>query len=140
MLELDPQQRAAVAVQIVTPSLNDMSGNLKLYISLNTGAVVLLVDLLSASHAPRLVLVPLALSIFAFGWSAVLCLQLLFLLMKPRSMLLEAIATGAPVSELEAKIDAWRKETMEPAKWVQGLFLAGMGFAAIYVVAVIAIR
>ncbi len=139
MQEQQPYQ-PEFATRLLTSFMEEVSGTLKLYFTLSTGAVVLFVNLLAGSHAPRLALIPLALSIFAFGLAAVFCLRLLLALTKPRSLMLDALASGASESELKTKLDAWSAKTKKPAKWMEWLFLAGMAFAAIFVVVIVVVR
>ncbi len=139
-MEEQQPYRAEFAMRLLMSTLDEASGTLKLYFTLSTGGVVLFVNLLAASRASRLVLIPLALSIFAFGLAAALCLRVLLALTKPRSLLGDALATGASESELKAKLDAWGAESKKPAKWMERPFWAGMVFAAIFVIAVIVVR
>jgi len=140
MQEQQQPHKAEFATRLFMSVLDEASGTLKLYFTLSTGAVVLFVNLLVASHMPRLVLIPLALSIFAFGLAATFCLRVLLALTKPRSLMIHALGTGASESDLKTQLDAWSREAAKQAKWMERLFWAGMVFAAIFVVAVIVVR
>lgn len=134
-------QRAELAARALMSFMGEVSGTLKLYFTLSTGAVVLFVNLLAASHAPRFVLIPLALSILAFGLAAAFCLRVLLALTEPWSLLIDALASGASESDLKTKLDAWSAQAVKPpAKRMERLFWTGMVFAAIFVVAVIVVR
>jgi hypothetical protein len=82
------------------PPLDETGGILKLYFTLSTGAVVLFTNLLVQSHVSSLVSAPLALSIFAFGGEAVLCLRILSALVQYRTIFGNAL-TFARVKSLQ---------------------------------------
>lgn len=119
-------------LRVVLSLLDEMSATLKLYFGLSTGAVVLSVNLLAGSHAPRLVRIPLALSIFAFGFAATRCLRVLLSLVGFR-MLMARAASAAPdnaLVEAEKQIADWAATARKQAKWMERLFWEVMPFAA----------
>ncbi len=139
-MQEQPPYRVEVATRMLMSALDEASGALKLYFTLSTGAVVLFANLLAASHARRLVLIPLALSIFSFGLAAIFSLRLVLALANWRMVMTGALTTGASESELKAKLDAWGSAARKQGKRMELLFRAGMAFAAVFVVAVVAVR
>ncbi len=139
-MQEQPSYQVEVATRMFMSVLDEGSGVLKLYFTLSTGAVVLFVNLLATSHARRLVLIPLALSICWFGLAAAFCLRLLLALVNFRLLMTNALTTGASVSELKTSLDAWSSNARKQRKRMELLFWAGMAFTVIFVVAVVAVR
>lgn len=139
-VEEQEPNRAELVTQMFSSVLTEASGTLKLYFTLSTGAVVVFVNLLATSHAPRLVLVPLSLSILAFGLAAVFCLHVLSGLMHFRLLITGAVITRPPLSDFKTQIDAWTGTVRKQAKRMERLFWAGMAFAAIFVTTLVAVR
>jgi hypothetical protein len=130
------QLNREIVLRLYTPVLDEMSGLLKFYFTLSTGAVVLFTNLFVQSHSPRLVSVPLVLSILAFGTEAAFCLRLLLSLASFRLILTSAVLIGEATETAEGRIDAWRKRAMKQGQWLERLFWVGMALAGIFVVAV----
>src|SRR5438034_5585856 len=125
------QPNAEFAFRLLTSALDEFAGLLKLYFTLSTGAVVLFINLLAQSHTSKLVASPLALSIMAFGAEATVCLRFLFVLLNYRTILANAITTGASPDTVKQKLDVWGKRAKKQGRLLEGLFWAGMIFALI---------
>lgn len=140
MPDQPPAIRADIAVRMLASALDDVSGTLKLYFTLSTGAVVLFINVLikSAVHKPILML--LALSIFAFAIAAALCLRMLLAMTGPRLLLANALASGEPESELRRKLTDWGNQVKKRGWIMEGLFWLGMASAAAFVIAVVLTR
>ncbi|HXW55524.1 MAG TPA: hypothetical protein VEJ67_07240 [Candidatus Cybelea sp.] len=126
---------------LLNPVLDDTSGVLKLYFTLSTGAVVLFINLLAQIRTGKIALtLPLALSIFSFGGASVLCFRVLWGLVRYRQILVHAIATEQTPDSVKKAMDAWNKRATRHLIWLQVLFLAGMVFGGLFVVAILCAR
>jgi len=134
------QPNVEIATRLFMSVLDESGSVLKLHFTLSTGAVVLFVNVLAASHAGRLVLVPLVLSIYAFGIAALLYLGLLWSLVSFRKILTDAVLKGITAQAVKQQLDKWDTETEEKAKWAKRMFAAGMVLAGIFVIAIFVVR
>jgi len=99
------QPNVEIATRLFMSVLDESGSVLKLHFTLSTGAVVLFVNVLAASHAGRLVLVPLVLSIYAFGIAALLYLGLLWSLVSFRKILTDAVLKGITAQAVKQQLD-----------------------------------
>jgi cytochrome b subunit of formate dehydrogenase len=140
MQEQQQPNRGEFVVRFGVSALDETGGVLKLYFTLTTGAVILFVCLLAAAESPRIVLLPLAVSVIAFAIAATHCLHVLIALIDFRILVLGAVASDASESEVERKITDWSAEAGKVAKQMERLFRVGLVFAAIFVIAAIVWR
>lgn len=129
-----PQPNVEFTFRLLTSTLSDAAGLLKLYFTLSTGAVVLFINLLVQSRTSKIVAGPLALSIVAFGAESVFCLRLLQAFVRYQTILADALSTGAPPDTVRAKMADWGKQANKYGRWLERFFWAGMALAVIFVV------
>jgi hypothetical protein len=114
------------ALNLLISVLDETTGVLKLYLGLETGAIVLFVKVLTDAHFPTLVLSALAISIFCFGFSAITCLGLILGVISFRVF--------------DSQLRNWRKEMQKAGTRMEWSFRLAIIFASIFVVGVLVKR
>jgi hypothetical protein len=136
------RDKAMTALNLLISLLDEATGLLKLYLGLETGAVVLFVKVLTDVHAPTLVLLALAISIFFFGLAALICLRLLMGVISIRGKMATTITSTDPnwqnVFDLEVK--NWQTEMKRAGSRMEWLFRLAILFASVFVVGVLLTR
>jgi|SRR5882762_5321234 len=123
-----------LAARFGSEIIGETVGALKLYFTVSTGALVLFINIVTASHAPRLILMLLTLSIFAFGGSSLFCLRLLIGLLQLRVMMVDAILSPeVTMADVHGKIDVWSRAMRKLSKPMEALFFVGVGLSAVFV-------
>jgi predicted RNase H-like nuclease len=135
---IESQQFDAV-IRLYISGMDEASSALKLYFGLNTGAVVLFVNLLATSHAPRLVLMPLGLSIFAFGLAAIRSIRLFVHILGARASIVMTVADRAKGKadwneQFQKRSTKWQGDWAKDARVSRWLFNTGIICAGVFVV------
>jgi hypothetical protein len=128
--------------ELLMSLLDETTGLLKLYLGLETGAVVLFVKVLTDAHSPTLVLSALAVSIFFFGLAALICLRLLMGVISFRGNTAVTITSTDPNWQqvFDSQVKKWQKEMKSAGSWMEWLFRLAILFAGIFVVGVLVTR
>lgn len=136
------RDKQMVALNMLLSVLDGSNSLLKLYFGVQTGAVVLFVKILTDVHAPTLVLTTLATSIFFFGVSALICLNLLIGLLEMRANMASALVDDRLDwhRAFDAKVREWQRKMARAGKAMEWLFRLAILFAGIFVVGVLATR
>jgi hypothetical protein len=136
------RDKAMTALKLLISLLDESTGLLKLYLGLETGAVVLFVKVLTDVHAPTLVLLALAVSIFFFGLSALICLRLLMGVISMRGKMAATITSTDPNWQkvFDSEVKNWQKDMGRAGGLMEWLFRLAILFASIFVVGVLVTR
>jgi hypothetical protein len=139
---LSYRDKAMKAFDLLISLLDEATGLLKLYLGLETGAVVLFVKVLTDVRSPTLVLSALAVSIFFFGLSALICLRLLMGVISFRGNMAVTITSTVPNWQqvFDSQIKNWQKDMKRAGNWMEWMFRLGILFAGIFVVGVLVTR
>ena len=133
---LSYRDKAMTALKFAVSTLDEATGLLKLYLGLETGAVVVLVKVLTDVHSPILVISALAVSIFLFGLSALICLKLVMGVASVRGKMASTILSADPnwQQTLDSWLKNWQKEVKRAGSWMEWLFRIAILFAGLFVV------
>ncbi len=133
---LSYRDKAMTALNLAVSTLDEATGLLKLYLGLETGAVVVLIKVLTDVRSPTLVLVTLAVSISLFGLSALLCLKLIMGVASMRGKMASTILSADPnwQQAFDSQVKNWQKEMKRAGNWMEWLFRFAILFAGIFVV------
>jgi len=136
------RDKAMASLKLLISLLDETTGLLKLYLGLETGAVVLFVKVLTDVHTPTLVLSALAVSIVFFGLSALICLRLLMGVISMRGNMAVTITSTDPNWQqvFDSQVKNWQNEMKRAGSWMEWLFRLAILFAAIFVVGVLVTR
>lgn len=136
------RDKQMTALNMLLSVLDKSDSLLKLYFGVQTGAIVLFVKVLTDARAPTLVLMTLAISIFLFGVSALICLSLLIGLLEIRGKMASALVDDRPdwYAAFDAKMKEWQRKMARAGKAMEWLFRLAILFAGIFVVGVLATR
>jgi hypothetical protein len=136
------RDKQMAALNMLLSVLDGSDSLLKLYFGVQTGAIVLFVKVLTDTRAPTLVLMSLAVSIFLFGVSALLCLSLLLGLLDMRAKMASVVVDVRPdwQTTFDAKMKEWQRKMASAGKAMEWLFRLAILFAGIFVVGVLATR
>jgi hypothetical protein len=127
------------ALKLLVSVLDESASLFKLYLGLDTGALVLFVKVLTDAQLPAIVLTALAISTFLFGLSALICLRLLIGLVDLRTRMANEIVNTDPnwQQKLDADLQKWQKEMKSAGKTMQWTFGLAILFAGIFVVGIL---
>lgn len=134
------QVRLDYVSELFFSMLDDINNLLRLYFTLSTGAIVLFITVLAQLKASRLVLAPLVVSTFLFGAEALLCLRLLSHIITVRQTFAQAAVKNMPSEELKKQLDVWTPKVNKTGKRTERIFMAGIIFAALFVLALFLAR
>jgi len=136
------RDKQMAALNMLLSVLDGSDSLLKLYFGVQTGAIILFVKVLTDVHAPTLVLMTLAASIFLFGVSALICLSLLIGLLEMRANMASALVDDRLDwhKAFDAKLKEWQRKMARAGKAMEWLFRLAILFAGIFVVGVLATR
>ena len=103
---------------------------------------VLFVKVLADVHSPTLILSALAISIFLFGFSAIMCLKLLVGLLQAKPRIVKEMFTIDPKwqEKLDSDIRKWQTDMKSAARMMEWMFALAILFAGIFVVGVLVTR
>ena|SRR2546422_2221488 len=133
------RDKAMKSFDLLISLLDETSGLLRLYLGLETGAVVLFVKVLTDVHSPKIVLSTLAGSIFFFGISALICLRLLMGVISIRGTMAATIVSSNQNWQhtFDSQVKTWQKDMKRAGNWMEWMFRLGIFFAGIFVVGVL---
>ncbi len=133
------RDKAMKSFDLLISLLDETSGLLKLYLGLETGAVVLFVKVLTDVHSPTIVLSTLAGSIFFFGISALICLRLLMGVISIRGTMATTIVSSNQnwQQTFDSQVKTWQNDMKRAGNWMEWMFRLGIFFAGIFVVGVL---
>ena len=133
---LSYRDKAMTALKLAVSTLDQATGLLKLYLGLETGAVVVLVKVLTDVRPPTLVLSALAVSIFLFGLSALICLKLVMGVASFRGKMASTILSADPnwQQAFDSQVRSWQTEMKRAGNWMEWLFRLAILFAGLFVV------
>ncbi len=136
------RDKQMTALKLLISVLDESVGLLKLYLGLDTGAVVLFVKLLTEVHSRSIVLWALAISTFLFGLSAILCLKLLVGIAQIRLRMATEIVNTDPnwQRKLDSDVNQWQTDMRSAAKRMEWLFGLAILFAGIFVTGILITR
>jgi hypothetical protein len=122
--------------------LDETTDVLKLYLGLETGAIVLFVKVLTDAHFPTLVLSALAISVFCFGFSALTCLGLILGVISFRGNMVATATSADPNWQqvFDLQLRNWRTEMQKAGTRMEWSFRLAIIFASIFVVGVLVKR
>jgi hypothetical protein len=130
--------KAKFGIQLMESTIAEATQLLKLYFGLQTGAVVLLLKVMTDVHARFVVRAPLAISVLLFGASAIICLKLLETFAEIRSAMLQAWANEANWAVMfESKMKEIKDKTRTRGKVMDWLFRFAIIFASLFVLAML---
>jgi hypothetical protein len=129
-----------LTLTLFNSALEEISKTYRLYLTLSTSAVVVLINTLVRTRAGRLTLDALAISIVAFAFATLACLRLLGDLAQVRLMILNQAAENKSQSEFQSDLTKWSNDHRKLQLWTHWSFLVGMVFAAAFVFGVIRSR
>src|SRR5260370_37949760 len=125
------RDKQMAALNMLLSVLDNSASLLKLYFGLQTGAIVLFVKVLTDVRAPTLVLTTLAISIFLFGVSALICLSLLIGLLEMRANMVSALVDDRLNwhEAFDAKMREWQQKMARAGKAMAWMFRLAILFA-----------
>lgn len=129
---MDQPQKVDLVMRWLMSMLDELSGVLRLYFVLGTGAFVLFTNLLSQSRPTKVQALFLFLSIAMFGVMAVCSLGLLLKLAGFRQTFASAIAAGISADEMKSRLEEWSKRATFSGHLLDWLFRLAIVFAAMY--------
>lgn len=133
------RDKQMTALKLFVSVLDESVSLFKLYLGLDTGAVVLFVKVLTDTQAPTIVLTALAISTFLFGLSALICLKILIGIVEIRGR----IATEIVNADLnwqqkwDTDVQKWQRDMKSAGKNMQWTFGLAILFAGIFVVGIL---
>jgi hypothetical protein len=130
------------AFNLLISLLDETTGFLKLYLGLETGAIVLFVKVLIDAHFPTLVFSALAISIFCFGFSALTCLGLILGIISFRGNMVTTLTSADPHWQqvFHSQLGNWRNKMQKAGTRMGWSFGLAIIFASIFVVGVLVKR
>lgn len=136
------RDKQMTALKLLVSLLDESASLLKLYLGLDTGAVVLFVKVLTDAQSPTIVLTALAISAFLFGLSALMCLKLLVGLLQLRARMVTEIVNADPnwQQKLDSDVRKWQTDMKSVGKKMELMFGLAILFAGIFVVGVLVTR
>ena len=136
------RDKQLTALKLLISLLDESASLLKLYLGLDTGAVVLFVKVLTDVHSPTIVLTPLAISTFLFGFSALMCLKLLVGILQARARMVTEIVNTNPnwQGQLDTDLKKWQGDMQTVGTKMEWVFGLAILFAGIFVVGILITR
>lgn len=133
---LSYRDKAMTALNLLTSTLDEATGLYKLYLGLETGAVVVLIKVLTDVRSRTFTLLALAVSIFLFGLSALLSLKLIMGVVSLRGKMASTIVSADSnwQQEFDSQVKNWQKDMKKVGNWMEWLFRCAILFAGIFVV------
>lgn len=133
------RDKQMTAIKLLVSVLDETASLLKLYLGLDTGAVVLFVKVLTDVRSPTIVLTALAISTFLFGFSALMCLKLLIGILQIRARMVTEIVNTTPnwQQQLDTDIKKWQTDMKNAGKKMEWLFGLAILFAGIFVAGIL---
>ncbi len=133
------RDKQMTSLKLLVSLLDESASLLKLYLGLDTGAVVLFVKILTDVHAHTIVLAALAVSTFLFGFSAVMCLKLLGGLVQIRARMATEIVNTDPnwQQKLDSDVKKWQTDMKSAGTKMERIFGLAILFAGIFVTGIL---
>jgi hypothetical protein len=133
------RDKQMTALKLLVSLLDESASLFKLYLGLDTGAVVLFVKVLTDVHSSTIVLTALAISTLLFGLSALMCLKLLAGILKIRTRMVTEIVNTTPnwQQQLDSDIKKWQTDMKSAGKKMEWVFGLAILFAGIFVVGIL---